>query len=272
MGFPYRIEAEPLTPDFDLQVNEPQVSIPRGGTAAVGVTLKRKGYTGPVTVTVADPPAGLTVRPGTIAGGQTVGVLSFSATADARFPAAPIKLVARGDGANGTGDRLASKVVVFAQQTNLPTSTITEYGLIVAPALATPVTLDVPTAPIEVAQGFGATIPVKLVRTKGSDEALAITALVVPTGVTVPGDSIAAKAIEGTVRVQAALEAALGTTTIALQAKGKIGNVDRTIAVPAVTLGRGAAGVRRACRGRLRDQARHHGRDQGEGRPKGDLQ
>ena len=49
VGFPYRIVAEPLTPDFELQVNEAQVSIPRGGTAAVGVTVKRKGYTGPIT-------------------------------------------------------------------------------------------------------------------------------------------------------------------------------------------------------------------------------
>ena len=142
----------------------------------MGVTLKRKGYTGPVTVTVANPPVGLTVRPGTIAGGQTVGVLSFSATADARFPAAPIKLVAHGDGSNGTGDRLASNAGRFRPSDESTHQHDDQYGLVVAPALATPVTLDVPSAPIEVAQGFGATIPVKLVRTKGADEALAITA------------------------------------------------------------------------------------------------
>ena len=236
VGFPYRIVAEPLTPDFELQVNEPQVSVPRGGTSAVGVTIKRKGYSGPINVTVADPPAGLTVRPGTIAGGQTVGVLSLTAAADARFPAAPLKLVARGEESSGPIERLAFKTLVFAQQTNLPTSTATQYGLVAAPALATPVTLDAPLAPIEVAQGFGATIPVKVVRSQGSDGALAVTAVLLPPGLTVPGDQLAVKATEGAIRIQAALEAALGKTTLVLQAKGKIRNSDQTIAVPAVTL------------------------------------
>src|SRR5262249_4976503 len=36
--------------------------------------------------------------------------------------------------------------------------------------------------------------------------------------------------------VQAALEAALGTTTLALQGKGKIAGADRVVVVPAVTL------------------------------------
>jgi hypothetical protein len=54
--------------------------------------------------------------------------------------------------------------------------------------------------------------------------------------VTIPGDSIADKATEGKVRVQTAVEAPLGQTTLALQAKGKLAGADRIIAVPAVTL------------------------------------
>jgi hypothetical protein len=236
VGFPYRIVAEPLTPDFEIAANETEVSVPRGGTAAVGVTIKRKGYTGPITVAVDNPPAGLKVRPGTIAAGQAAGVLTLSAAADATFPAAALRLVGRGQGTGGPIERVAAETVVFAKQSNLATSAITEYGLVAAPALATPVTLDVGPEPIEVAQGFGATIPVKVARNKGSDAALAVSALVAPAGVTIPGDTIADKAAEGKIRVQAALEAALGTTTLALQAKGKIGGADRTIIVPAVTL------------------------------------
>src|SRR5262249_29212515 len=101
VGFPYRIVAEPLTPDFELLANDAQVSVPRGGTAAVGVTVKRRGYSGPITVTAAAPPGGLSVRPGTIAAGQTTGFLSLTAAADARFPAAPLELVARGQGPSG---------------------------------------------------------------------------------------------------------------------------------------------------------------------------
>jgi hypothetical protein len=236
MGFPYRIVAEPLVPEFELQANEPQVSIPRGGTAALGVTVKRKGFGGAITVTAVDLPAGLSVRPGVIAAGQAAGVLSFTATADARFPAAPFKLVGRGEGANPPLERLAVETIVFAHQTNLPTSSINQHGLVLATALATPVTLDTPATPIEVAHGFEATIPVKVVRSKGAEGELAVTALTPPPGLTVPGDKIAAKATDGKIRVQAALTAALGTTTIALQAKGKIANTDRVVDGPAVTL------------------------------------
>ena len=87
IGFPYRIVVTPVVPTFEMEMNEPQVSIPRGGAAAVGVTLVRKNYSGPVRLTVADPPAGLTVRAGTIAAGQTVGALSISASPTAGFPA-----------------------------------------------------------------------------------------------------------------------------------------------------------------------------------------
>ena len=237
IGFPYRIVVEPLFPDFQLQVNDPQISVPRGGTANVAVTVTRKGYSGPLSVTVADPPVGLTVRPGTIAAGQTVGLLSLSAAANGSFPAAPIKLVARGQGANGAFERLASNTVVYAQQPPLPTCSITEYGLVVAPALALPVTLDTPAAPIEVAHGLSATIPVKVTRTKGSDGALAISPLPLPPGLAVPGATIADKALEGKAdRSSLALQAALGTMTVGLQAKGKIGGAERTIALPAVTL------------------------------------
>ena len=65
----------------------------------LGVTAARQGYNGPIIVTVADPPAGLTVRPGTIAPGQNVGVLSISAVPSAAFAAVPLKLVGRGQGA-----------------------------------------------------------------------------------------------------------------------------------------------------------------------------
>ena len=271
IGFPYRIVVEPLFPDFQLQANDSQVSVPRGGTAAVGVTVRRKGYSGPITVTVADPPAGLTVRPGTIAAGQTAGVLSLSAAADAKFPAAPIKLVARGQGANGPFERLAFKPVVYAQQTPLPTCSITEYGLVAAPALALPVTLDTPPAPIEVAHGLSATIPVKVTRTKGADGALAISPLPLPPGLTIANATIADKAAEGKVTVKSAVAAPLGTMTVGLQAKGKFAGAEQTFALPAVTLIDRASRDRRAGRARARDQARRNRRAQRENRPQGSV-
>jgi hypothetical protein len=236
IGFPYRIVVEPLLPDFELLANESQLSVPRGGTASMGVTVLRKGFSGPITVTVADPPAGLSVRPGTIAAGQTTGAFTVTASPDASFPAAPLRLVGRASGAEGPFERLAMKATVYAQQNNVPMYSIDHFGLVAAPALGLPVALETPSTPIEIPHGFSATVPVKITRTKEADSALEMTALPLPAGLAVPKASIAAKAAEGKVTVNAAVAAPLGTSTLVLQAKGKFGGADRVFDLPAVTL------------------------------------
>jgi len=236
LGFPYRLVVEPLLPDFELVLSEPQVSVPRGGAAAIPVTVRRAGYSGPIAVTVANPPPGLSVRPGSIAAGQTTGVITVSATADAAFPPAPVKLVGRGQRTDGPFERLASQLLVFTPTATPPAGTITQYGLVAAPALPTPVTLDTPAQPIEVPHGFSAKIPIKVARTKGADAPIAISGLSLAPAVTIAGATIGEKVLDGSVTVNAPLEAALGIMTIALQAKGKFAGADRTIAIPAVTL------------------------------------
>ncbi len=236
VGFPYRIVVTPIVPGFDLQANQPQVSIPRGGTVALGVTAARKEYNGPIIVTVADPPAGLTVRPGTIAPGQNVGALSISAVPTAAFAAVPLKLIGRGQGPDGPIEVEATSELVFAKQSILPTSTLIQRGVAAAPALPTAVTFEAPSQPIEIAHGFGGTIPITVVRAKSGDAALQITPLLLPPGLAVPAASIAGKSALATVAVNTTLEASLGTMTIALQAKGKIAGGEQTIAIPAVTL------------------------------------
>jgi hypothetical protein len=90
--------------------------------------------------------------------------------------------------------------------------------------------------PVEVAHGYGAPIPIKLTRTAAADTALAVTPLPLPPGLAVSAANLAAKANEGNVNVNAAVETPLGPVTIALLAKGKVANADQTFAVPAVTL------------------------------------
>ncbi len=236
VGFPYRIVVTPIVPGFELQANEPQVSIPRGGTAALGVTTARRAYNGPIIVTVADPPAGLTVRPGTIASGQDVGALSVSAAADSAFAAVPLKLIGRAQGPEGPFEVEATRELVFAKQATLPTSTLTQRGVAAAPALPTAVIFEAPSEPIEIAHGFGGTIPIKVVRAKGGDAAVQITTLPLPPGLAVPAASIAGNQAQASVVVNTTLAASPGVMTIALQAKGKFAGGEQTIALPAVTL------------------------------------
>ena len=236
VGFPYRIIAAPAVPDFDLNLGEPQTSVPQGGSAVVGVSVVRNGYDGPIEISIEEPPAGLTFRPGTIPAGQTVGAFSLSAAPDAAFPAASLKIVGAGQGPSGPIRTEALGWTIFAQQGVLPTNILAEEGLAAAPAPATVATLDVPAEPIEAIHGQSASIPIQVARTEGADAALALAALPLPAGLTVPAATIAEKAGEGVATVAVALEAVPGPTTIGLTAKGKFGEVERTIALPAVTL------------------------------------
>ena len=273
VGFPYRIVAEPLNPDFEIAAGATEVSVPRGSTAAVGVTVKRKGYTGPIAVTVDHPPAGLTVRPGTIAAGQAAGVLTLTASADAAFPAAPIRLRRTRPG-HGRPDRASGRRARHLRQAIEPADQLdhrvrTGRGARACDARdARRRARNRSRSPRDSAPS----IPVKVARTKGSDGALAVSGLVLPPGVTVPGDPIADKATEGKVRVQAALEAPLGISTLALQAKGKLGGADRTIIAPAVTLAVVRPAAARARRAGRRVEARGDGRGQGPDRPERHLQ
>lgn len=236
VGFPYRIVVSPILPTFELTLSEAQISIPRGGTAALGVTVERKGHDGPITLEVANPPAGLTVRSGKIGPGQNVGSLSVSVSATVDFAAAPLRVVGRAQGPEGPIEVEATRELVFASQGTLPTSTLIQHGVAAALVLPAAVALEAPGEPIEIAHGFGGTIPIKVTRSQGADAALEVTPLPMPPGLAVPKASIAAKAPSGSVAVNTGLEAPLGLTTIVLQAKGKFPGGEETVAVPAVTL------------------------------------
>ena len=236
IGFPYRIVVEPVVPDFEVQLNDSEASVPKGGSVVLGVSVTRSEFNGPITLSVLDPPAGLTFRPGTIAAGQTVGALSLSATADASFPLSTLKLVGVGQGPSGPIQKLASHRMVFAQQEFLPTNVLELDGLTAATAQPTLATLNAPAGPLEVIHGQNVSIPIKVVRAKDADAELAIASLALPPGLSVPASKIAAKAAEGTATAAAAPEAALGAVTIALTAKGKFAPGERTLAIPAVTL------------------------------------
>ncbi len=237
-GFPYRLTVEPIAAAaFAVAPTAEQVNIPRGGTAAIGVEVARQGYDGPITLAVANPPPGLTVRPGLVAAGQTVGALTISASVDAAFDVAILNVIGEGKGPSGPIVVVATKPLIFAEQAGMSTNVVVQQGLPAATALPTPVTLDAPAAPIEVVHGYGANVPIKAVRSKEAEDAvLTFGSLPPPPGLAVAASTLPAKALEGSATVNAAPEAGLGRAIIALTAKGTLAGREQTLAVPAVTL------------------------------------
>ena len=236
IGYGYRIRVAPFTPGFELVPNDTQISIPNRGTAAIGVTVARREFNAPITVTIKDPPAGVTVRPGTIADGQTIGALSVSLAPNATLNTTTLQLVATAQGPAAPIESLAVKKVVYASQGNLPTNFVVFDGLAASDALPQPVKLDAPATVIDIAHGQTANIPVTAVRDKGADAALTFATLPLAAGWTAPGGTIAAKANLGNAVVAVAPEFPLGPTTIALTAKANFGKGDQILAIPAVTL------------------------------------
>ncbi|MGE3313902.1 MAG: hypothetical protein AB7O26_02215 [Planctomycetaceae bacterium] len=120
--FGYRVEVKPVTATFDLTASADNINIPQGGTAMLTVTAARKGYNGPITVSLADPPAGVTAVPTVIGTGTNSVVLTVTTTPDAAGSKVfPVRVV--GVGKNGeTAIQVAATVndALKAQWNNMP--------------------------------------------------------------------------------------------------------------------------------------------------------
>jgi hypothetical protein len=238
VGYAYRLTVEPVdAAPFQVVPTDDQLNIPKGGTAAVAVTVTRQGFNGPIRLTVANPPPGLTIQPGLVNAGQTVGSLTITASPDASFEVANLRLIGEGQGGPAPVFVEASKTIVFAEQGTLATNVMLQEGLPAAISLPTAITLEAPNSPLEIVHGYGGNVPIKATRSPGTEDAvLTFGSTPLPAGFAIGASTIAAKANEGGAVVNAAPEAPLGTTILVLTAKGNLGGKERILAVPAVTV------------------------------------
>lgn len=238
-GYPYRLTVEPIGPGFTIAAStQDQLNIPRGGTVGIAIDAERTDCDEPITLDIANPPPGVAVRPGLIPAGQTAGSLSLSAAPDASFEAVTLRIVGRAAGAAGPIIAEATRTTILAQQADFATHFVTRSGLLAAPATASPVTLTGPEAPVEVVLGFPASIPIRAVRSPGAEDVV-LTFGSLPTipNLAIAADpKLAARASEGAITVTTTPDTPAGPVVVVLNAKGKFGDRDRTIALPAVTL------------------------------------
>lgn len=97
-AYGYRLEARRENADFTLQLVSPFVNVPAGGTAIVSVNINRRGYDGPMRITIPNLPAGYRQAGGTVAAasasqrfdepnprfGRNTSIITITADADAK--------------------------------------------------------------------------------------------------------------------------------------------------------------------------------------------
>ncbi len=234
LGYHYRVYVEKSVPGFTLTPGTPQAVVPGGQSVLVPFTVDRaRGYAGPITVEIADPPAGVKVRSGYLPAGATAGTLSISLDAGATLEPALLKLVGKGDGNLVVP---AIHETVFASQGPLPVNVVRQEGLLASAGLPAPVGLSTPEAPIEVAHGFDASFPLKLERKEGGEPALDLTLVSPPAGVTLAAAKVPEKAGEFAVTLKSDIATPLGQHVLGLNAKGKLAGADQVVDAPVVKL------------------------------------
>lgn len=84
----YRLRISAAQPDFALRTVPSSVTLRANNVAGLSVHVQRKdGFTGPITVTLKNPPAGVTCRPVTISGSQSVARLGIRCDLPGTTPA-----------------------------------------------------------------------------------------------------------------------------------------------------------------------------------------
>jgi hypothetical protein len=171
-AFGYRLQARQGPPDFVADILSPFVNVPAGGTAQVVVNIQRRGYDGPLRVTIPDLPPGFEVSGGHVpseAAAQspfTEGmgyrtartVLTITALPDAKVQDLELTIVAEADTPTGKIRRQAQGpglvTVVRGDKQRPFTAAWLGMRLPIAMSSPLPVNLTVPVSEIRISQGF----------------------------------------------------------------------------------------------------------------------
>ncbi|MFT5324000.1 MAG: hypothetical protein ACI8P0_001860 [Planctomycetaceae bacterium] len=244
-AFAYRVEAQPITPTFDLTAAADTVNVGAGSTAMVTVNVVRRGYNGPIQVAATNLPAGIASNPTVLGPGMKSVVLTLTSGADT-VPGTfvPVSIVGRGK--NGTEDFevvAATEGAQKAQFSALPWGPQNLDGhAVVAVSPKPQIRLRPEVGEVIFGKSLSATVKVLVDRDKGFDEAvtLAVTPEAakggLPGNVTVAVTPIAKGKNEAVITFTATDKAPLGDFTAVLTGTIKQDKTTVVQTVPGITL------------------------------------
>jgi hypothetical protein len=240
MPYAYRITVQPLSPGFALAAGGDTLNVPRGGVAALPVTVARQDFNGSIDVTADGLPEGLTADTIAIGPGMNSGVLTISATADATASAIPVTVVgtAKSDGADVNAT--ASVTAHLKERWNIPLGVPQPVRRSVFAAVASAQAWSLRVEPGEVVVTRGAKAAVKIVVTRGEgiEEEIALATSpdkdALPKNVTLKPAPIPKGQTEVTLELAADDKAPLGTFSVVLTGAHKQGDKTTSAFAPAI--------------------------------------
>jgi hypothetical protein len=233
-GFAYFLVVRPFQPDFEVRVNEDNPRVPQGGTVAISIAVvRREGFAGEVTVTLADVPSGWQVRPLVLPPNRNDGVLTITVPDDAPLGAIPLRFIGKaqiGDAAV-TREAIGLETVQYVDQQRQDVVKTVVLGIIEP----LPLRLTTPEA-VEGKVGSGVTLAVRVERRGDFKGAVQVSVQNLPPNAKADAFTIGEGQSDGTITVQLAANTPAGIYTLLVQGQAKVGDQNVTVVAPAVRL------------------------------------
>jgi hypothetical protein len=235
LNFTYRLTVEPIVPDFELRIANPEINVPKDGNAVMTVNVTRRGYVGPIQLKIPDLPPGYTMQGGVVPPNGTTGLMTIGATPDVKIGASNFTIEGTAENLKRTAQILIS---VGKDQTTAPVIVQSLAEIAIAPTSPQPFAVQGP-ATLEVVKGYPTPIPVKLTRTKEAEKlAVEISGTTSSTAnvLTYTPAPIAADKNDGVLNITIPVAAPEGQFSFAVQGKATINNVAAISVSPAFTI------------------------------------
>jgi hypothetical protein len=236
----YRVTVTPFAADFELSVGLDRFELPQGAAAPISLFAVRRGYTGPIDITVMGP-AGLsgqtqidTGKPA--APNQPAGLLLLTSKPDLAPGAYAIVIQGKATIGGKTVTRFASvRALVSQQLANLPyPPRHLDHQIGVAVTEKPPFTLAIKFDHAEAVRGVPAPLTITATRSQGFAEEIALTPFNLPPNVTAALKSIPKDQTEVKAQLNPATNASLGAFAVSVIGRAKYQNRDFAVtAMPA---------------------------------------
>jgi hypothetical protein len=245
-NFGYRLAVEPAVADYEIRQPVSEINVPRGGAALLAVPIVRRGYVGPLELTIPNLPPFLAVQGGHVPANAPQGLLTLTAAADAPPLTEPLALRIEGKGSDGGKElrRRAVQHLVVSREANPATCTMMLSSFAVGLGAREPFALQGPVT-LEAVKGYPTMVPVMIQRSDPKLPTIEVTAdlstagpqgqpAANPLGVKPVGAG--AEAANVNLTLTPTLNAPEGTLDFVIQGKTKVNNADRIVASAAVAL------------------------------------